>query len=225
MGIEKNYNNFSNKDSFAVPLEIVRPEIKEKFNQIWDLALPYQDKRDDEGHAESVSQFVSKLVEIEKANENIAVPAAILHDIGWSKVPKEEAMKNFGNKIGNNAKIELQKKHEEIGVEMAREILEKVNYDTVMMNEILEIISGHDTREEFISKNEGIVRDADKLWRFSNKGFWLDVKRGSYTPEERYEMLKEKINSSNFFYSKSAKKIAQEKLEKRKLEIKEKNIR
>ncbi len=219
MSIEKDYNNFPDRDISDISSETIRPEIKEKFNQIWDLALSYQDKRDDEGHAESVLQFVSKLTELEKADEDIAVPAAILHDIGWSKVPKEEAMKNFGNKIGNNTKIELQKKHEEIGVEMAREILEKINYDADMTNEILEIISAHDTREEFVSKNEGVMRDADKLWRFSEKGFWLDVERGSYTPEGRYEMLKEKIDSPDFFYSESAKKIARKELEKREKEF------
>lgn len=223
METEKKYSNFSSENLFSS--EAIKPEIKEKFNKIWNLALSYQDKRDDEGHAEFVLRSVFKLIELEKADEDIVVPAAILHDIGWSEVPKEEAMKNFGNKIGNNAKIELQKKHEEIGVEMAKKILEKINYGADMMNEILEIISGHDTREGFISENDGVMRDADKLWRFSDKGFWLDVKRGSYAPEGRYEMLEEKINSSNFFYSESAKKIAKEELEKRKLEIGERNIK
>ncbi len=222
MKTEKNYSDFSNENNLIFS-ETVKPEIKEKFNKIWDLALPYQDKRDDEGHAESVLQFASKLVELEGADEDIVVPAAILHDIGWSKVPKEEAMKIFGNKISKDAEAELRKKHEKIGVEMAREILEKINCDAEMTKEILEIISGHDSREEFISKNEGVMRDADKLWRFSEKGFWLDIERGGYVPERRHEMLKEKTNSSNFFYSEFAKKIAREELEKRKGEFNDKN--
>lgn len=223
MKTKKNYSNFSNENTLIFS-EVASPEIKEKFNQIWDLALPYQDKRDDEGHVGSVTRFVSKLIKLEEADEDIAVPAAILHDIGWSKVPKEEAMKIFGNKISKDTEAEIRKKHEKIGVEMAREILEKINYDANMSNEILEIISGHDTREEFISKNDGVMRDADKLWRFSEKGFWLDIERGGYAPEGRYEMLKEKIGSPDFFYSESAKKIAREELEKRKSEFKKKGV-
>jgi len=40
-----------------------------------------------------------------------------------------------------------------------------------LVPEILEIISHTDTRKGFISKNEGLVRDADKLWRTSQRGF------------------------------------------------------
>lgn len=214
------YNITSSVDNSEVLFETLKREKREKFNKIWDAALAYQDKRDDEGHAEFVTRSVSKLIELENADEDIAVPAAILHDVGWSKVPKEEAMKNFGNKLSSVSKVELQEKHEKAGIEMAREILEKLNYDSAMKDEILEIISGHDTREGFISKNEGVMRDADKLWRFSEKGFWLDIERGSYTPETRYEMLKEKINTPNFFYSEYAKKIAREELEKRKQKFK-----
>lgn len=89
--------------------------MKEIFKKIWNLALPYQDKRDDEGHAEFVLKTAVELIKLENADENIVIPSAILHDIGWSKVPKEEAMNNFGNKLDDKARIELQKKHEKIG--------------------------------------------------------------------------------------------------------------
>lgn len=194
--------------------------MKEIYNKIWDLALPYQDKRDDKGHAETVLKYAFELLGNGKANEKVVIPAAILHDIGWSRVPKEESMKIFGDKFSKEDKLRAREAHQEAGVEMAKEILLKVNYDPGPINEILEIISEHDTRAGFISDNEGIMRDADKLWRFSKTGFWLDVERGSFSPDKRYERLNKDIDSPDFFYSESAKKIAREELGKRKEEFK-----
>jgi len=193
--------------------------MKELFEKIWILSLPYQDKRDDESHAETVLHYALELVKLENADEDIVIPAAILHDIGWSQVSKEESLKIFSGKTKEEERVNIQRKHEEAGVKLAKQILEKMNCNTEAINEILEIISQHDTRNGFISKNEGIMRDADKLWRFSKKGFWTDVKRGNRTPKERYEMLMEKIDSPNFFYSDSAKKIARKELERRRSEF------
>jgi len=193
--------------------------MKQIYEKIWNLALPYQDKRDDDEHAETVLHFALELLKHEKGDESVIIPAAILHDIGWSPLPKKERMFIFG-KVSHRDKIKMQKKHEEIGTKMAREILEKVNYDSKLINEILEIISQHDTRQGFISKNEGIMRDADKLWRFSKTGFCTDLKRRDYSPSEWREFLAKQIDSPNYFYSETGKKIARRELEKRKEEFK-----
>jgi len=191
--------------------------MEEIYKQIWSLALPYQDKRNDAGHAKTVLDYAKQLVKIENADENIVIPAAILHDIGWSKVPKEELLVIFGN-ISKEDKIAVKKKHEKYGVSLAREILNEVHYEIRLTDEILEIISGHDTRIGFISKNEGIVRDADKLWRFSKKGFWVDVKRHNTTFEKLYVQREEMMARDNFFYSDTARKIAEHELEIRRKE-------
>ena len=193
--------------------------MKDVFEKIWKLALPYQDKRDDEGHAETVLHYSLELVKLENVDENIVIPAAILHDIGWSQISKEESLKIFSNKINEDDRIKIQREHEEAGVKLAKQILEKMNYNMEAINEILEIISQHDIRKGFISKDEGIMRDADKLWRFSKKGFWADIKRRNNTPKEEYDKLKAKIDSPDFFYSDSAKKMAREELEERRSEF------
>lgn len=142
-----------------------------------------------------------------------------MHDIGWSQISKEESLKIFSSETGEEDRIKIQRKHEEAGTKLAKQILDNVNYNTEAINEILEIISKHDTRKGFISKNEGIMRDADKLWRFSKRGFWADIKRRNNTPKEECDKLKAKIDSQNFFYSDSAKKMAREELEKRRSEF------
>ena len=61
----------------------------EVHKKIWELAFPYQDKRNDEGHAECVVSYAQKLLLAEKADSNVVIPAAILHDIGWSQLSAE----------------------------------------------------------------------------------------------------------------------------------------
>jgi hypothetical protein len=43
--------------------------------------------------------------------------------------------------------------------------------------EILSIIDGHDTRLEALSLNDQLVKDADKLWRFTPVGVDIDHNR------------------------------------------------
>lgn len=193
--------------------------MKKIFEKIWKLALPYQDKRDDEGHVDTVLSYAFKLVKLEDANQNIVIPAAILHDIGWSQLSKRERLSIFGDKLSKENKIKIRRKHEDLGVKLAKEILKKVNYDKNLIDEILEIISKHDTRQGFISKNEGVMRDADKLWRFSKAGIEADIIRNEFTFKFLYERLKTKTELTNFFYSETAKKIAREELKKRKEEF------
>ncbi len=188
------------------------------FKKIWELAYPYQDIRDDQGHARTVTNMAYKLLDKETADEDVVIPAAILHDVGWSQVAKEKWQKIIKGLTKKEEK-ELRREHELKGVKLAKFFLQTVNYPKDKIKEILQIISKHDTREIFISKNEGIVRDADKLWRFLPKAFYLDARRYNMTLFERYSKLKKDISRPGFFYSKSAREIARKELEERKKEI------
>ena len=57
--------------------------MKHIFEKVWELALPYQDKRDDRGHAEVTFNYAKRLAKLEEGNKEIILPAIILHDIGW----------------------------------------------------------------------------------------------------------------------------------------------
>ncbi len=50
-------------------------------------------------------------------------------------------------------------------------------YDKEKILEILSIIDGHDTRLEALSLNDQLVKDADKLWRFTPTGVDIDHTR------------------------------------------------
>ena len=209
--------------------------MKKIFSQIWELALPYQDQRDDPGHAEVATHFAQLLVRYEKGDNDVIIPAIILHDVGYSQIPKERRMKIFDRKAKRIERLAVQYEHQIEGVLLARKILEKVNYPLNMVAEILEIISQHDTRKGFISKNEGLVRDADKLWRYSKKSYEAMRKRAKSNqdmkkekaplkakkkPKSRWKGVRASINKPDYFYSERARNIALKELKARMREAK-----
>jgi HD superfamily phosphodiesterase len=182
--------------------------MKEVFNKIWELALPYQDKRDDPGHAEITLRYAIELVALEKGDEDIVIPAIILHDVGYSQLPKERRLLVFNRDARDQDRRTVVFEHQIESIKLAAKILRQVDYPDELTDEILEIISQHDTREGFISKNEGIVRDADKLWRTSKERYAVAEARPKPTEEERLKKLEEDINKPNYFYSETAKRTA-----------------
>jgi hypothetical protein len=193
--------------------------MKEVFNKIWELALPYQDKRDDPGHAEVALRYATELVTLEKGNEDVVIPAIILHDVGYSQLPKERRLSVFNAGARDEDRRSVVFEHQIESIKLAAKILRKVNYPEDLTDEILEIISQHDTREGFISKNEGLVRDADKLWRTSKEGFGAAEARAKAAESERFKRFEEGIKRPNYFCSETAKQIALADLKTRMQEV------
>ena len=182
--------------------------MKEIFNKIWELALPYQDKRDDAGHAEVSLRYAVELVARENGNEDVVIPAIILHDIGYSQLPKERRLAVFNMGARDEDRRAAVFEHQVESVKLAVKILRKVDYPADLTDEILDIISQHDTRDGFISKNEGLVRDADKLWRTSKEGFLAAETRAKARDAERFKNIEEGINRPKYLYSETAKQMA-----------------
>ncbi len=183
--------------------------MKAIFQKIWDLSFKYQNKRDDAGHVEIVVDSAEKLLKLVPANEDIVIPAAILHDIGWSKIPKGERFRIFAGDLTPEENRLLRIRHQEEGVKLAKQILLDVSYPEEFTKHILEIISQHDTRDGCFSKEDGIVRDADKMWIFSRKGFEADLRRRKDTSVQWYfDYVQKKLDNPKFFYSKEARKMA-----------------
>ncbi len=199
--------------------EINLIKLREVYKKIWELSFPYQDKKKDKGHAEITLSFAQQLLGQEKANQDIVIPAIILHDVGWSQLSAEERFLADRIETPPQQFREIRVKHQTAGIKIASTILEQVHYNGELSKHILEIISQHDTRVGCFSKEDALVRDADKLWRFSNTGFWIDVKRKEITPQERYDRLEKEINQEGFFFTESAKNIARKKLEERRGEF------
>jgi hypothetical protein len=212
--------------------------MKKIFQNIWDLARPYQDQRDDPGHAEVALYYAQLLVRYEKGDRDIIIPAIILHDVGYSQIPKERRMKIFDRKAKRLERLGVQYEHQIEGILLARKILEQANYPPDKVGEILQIISQHDTRKGFVSKNEGLTRDADKLWRYSKRCIEAGENRAKAQrqekrkeadneakkkepkkkPPDRWRMMKKGIVKADYFYSERARKIALREVTARKKE-------
>lgn len=160
------------------------------FDQSWEIDDPFYreiyreaehllEVRQNKIHTRISYHFALKLLEEEGGDSRLVLPAILLHDIGYSQVPKDELKHAFGPTI---KKPELRRLHETEGVRLAGKILQKMDYPVEFVREIQKIIDGHDTRETAWHINDMIVKDADKLFRFSYEGFNLDYNRFGLDP-------------------------------------------
>jgi HD superfamily phosphodiesterase len=184
--------------------------MKSIHEKIWQFSRPYLDTRHNAVHTEIALQFAFQLLKGEGGDEDIVIPAIILHDVGWKMIPVELHLKAFGPGATHP---ELNRSHEMKGVNIAKSILKKAEFKTDKTNQILEIIDGHDSREEAISLNDMIVKDADKLWRYSKSGFYIDVERFGESINEGLDRLRS--NLAKWFFTVTASKIATDKLGRR----------
>lgn len=101
------------------------------------------------------------------ADPDVVLPAILLHDIGWSRVPEELVLAAI-NPAGK--RLDLILEHEREGARLAREILTELGTSQWLIEEVVDIIFTHDSMQEAKSLNDAIVKDADKLWRLSPHG-------------------------------------------------------
>ena len=187
--------------------------MKPVFEKIRQLSKPFLNTRYNDVHTAVSTRLAYELLEREGGDEDIVIPAILLHDTGWKRVPAELHLKSFGPKA---TRPELNRLHETEGVKIAEEILQKLKYDAPKIKKILEIIDGHDSRTKPVSLNDMIVKDADKLWRYSKSGFNIDIERFGELQGEGLERLR--CNLSGWFSTATAKEMAAEKLSRREKE-------
>lgn len=101
------------------------------------------------------------------AEADVVIPAILLHDVGWKSIPEEEQVRGYGPRVEDES---LRRFHEIEGARIANEILSAVNYDPRKREMIVRIIDGHDTRLQALSEEDSLVKDADKMWRFTPVG-------------------------------------------------------
>ena len=188
--------------------------MKTIFQKIWQLAEPYLDTRKNDIHTKISTECAYRLLEREGGDQDIVIPAIILHDVGWKRVPENLQLKTFGP---NTTYPELNRLHEIEGVKIAKEILENVHYDKDKVAEILKIIEGHDSRKEPLSLNDKIVKDADKLSRYNKELFIINMKRFKETYSQELDRIRS--NLYKWLLTDSAKEIARAEIKNRAKEL------
>jgi hypothetical protein len=179
------------------------------YDVIYEKAKPYLDTRQNEVHVSVAYGFAMQLLDFYgEAEKEIVVPAILLHDVGWKAVPEDKQLDAFGPNAKDN---ENQRLHEVEGARIAGRILRSLGYDTEKTKQIQAIIEGHDSRKEALSLNDALVKDADKLWRYSKTGVNVDCIRFGIERQAHLDWLARRIEK--WFFTSAAKQVAREALE------------
>ena len=181
-------------------IEVIEPVYKKGRNGDWD-------------HVLRMVKLCKYLLKHENADENIVLPAAYLHDIGWSAVDFSDFNKAMpGSKTKSLSFIV----HMEKGAVIAERILSKLNYVQNQIKEIQSIINVHDLPDTILQMNNInaiLVMEADRLDRYGKTGlerfktmFGADKLKGQYWQEAKQSRLD---GLENWFKTKTSVSIAQ----------------
>ena len=172
--------------------------------KIYLASRPYWDTRYNDIHVPLAYEYARQLLlAYPAADEGVVCPAILMHDNGWKTLTPEQQAKSFGP---NMTRADLRRQHELEGVRIAREILTDIEYDQERSAEILTIIDGHDSRDEALSLNDKLVKDADKLWRFSPTGLDIDHRRFGKALMAHAAWTREQVD--DWLFTERAKQIA-----------------
>lgn len=195
--------------------------LREPFLTEWDRFIrelfrrvePYLKVRGDSLHTRIAYEYALLLLEKEEGNKMIVEPAVILHDVGWSRLKPEEIKVAYGVRASGENATKLNRIHEVEGAIIAQEILEEIGYDHSLMEKITQIIERHDSGKTPETIEERIVKDADKLWRFSRVGYYHEMKRQQLPHEVRHRFLVRHMG--NWFFTTTARGLAETELRDR----------
>ncbi len=187
--------------------------IKPIYQKIFERAEPFLRTRKNLIHTQIALRYALRLLKKEKGNEGIVIPAVLLHDVGWKMIPPNLQLTAFGP---NPSNPQLVRVHEVEGAKIAEAILKEFHYPSKKIEEISRIIRGHDSRKRPISQNDRIVKDSDKLWRYSRKGMAVDLHR-FHIPRQEYLIFLEAIINS-WFLTPTGREVARSEVSLRKKE-------
>jgi HD superfamily phosphodiesterase len=187
--------------------------MKPIYQKMFERAKPFLRTRKNLIHTKIALRYAVSLLKKVKGDEEVVVPAILLHDVGWKAVPEALQLTAFGP---NQSNPQAARFHEVEGAKMARKILEGLRYVPEKVNEICRIIRGHDSRKRSISRSDRIVKDADKLFRYSRKGMAIDVIRFHMDREDYLSYLEKHLEE--WFFLSASRESAREELARRRRE-------
>lgn len=181
--------------------------------RLWKAALPYLDTRSNTVHTAVSLALARRLLDSEGGNEAVVLPAVILHDVGWKTVPEPLLLTAFGPGVFDTG---LNRQHEREGARIAGEILRRLGNGEELIATVLEIIEGHDSRREALSHDDMLVKDADRLWRYTRTGLSIDIKRFRESTEAGLRRLEANVDA--WLFTPTARRLAAEQLMQRREE-------
>jgi HD domain len=172
-------------------------KVETSYDAVWREALPYMRARKNDVHIPLSYAFAEELLEHHpEANRDVVLTGILLHDIGWAVVDQKAIYsEGFGpNMMESGVRIA----HEQEGARLTREILGRLEFAPEIVDEVATIIEGHDTRPHALSRNDELVKDADKLWRGSTTGIAVGCDWFNATPGEYWARVKRVLDQQLF---------------------------
>lgn len=200
-------------------MQVTVKGLKPKYHKIYRLALPYYKKgrKLDNVHHLVVAANVSHILKEIELDEEILIAAALLHDVGYSKISQEKRKTHWEKQVKRD--------HMKYGAEISKKILIKINFPKEKIQQVSNIILEHDNNELGLpikSKEAKVLKEADILWMTTERAFWLDVKRRpDLIPEDWLNILEKRFTKEKAYtkylktkYSKKRVKIFLKKMKK-----------
>ena len=169
-----------------------------RYDSVWQASEKYMRARKNDIHVPlSFACAQQLLTHYPDADQDICSLAILLHDIGWYSIDMDRIISE-GFRGENYLQSDVRYLHEAEGVRLGTEVLKNTGWNENVIAAVCEIIDGHDTRPDPHHLNDRIVRDADKLWRYSVTGIaticdWLDMTPRQYA--DRLEGQHEKLET------------------------------
>lgn len=173
------------------PIELT-PAQGEDLEPIWRAVLPETRSRSNDIHLPISLAYAERLCRaIPEADALVVRVSVLLHDTGWGRVDQDKLISE--GFAGDWRRADIRYEHERQGVLIAREVLPPLDYDEAFIERVAAIIDGHDTRQEARSLDDALMRDADRLWRFTATGIALAHGWFGTTPAAYMDRLESEI--------------------------------
>jgi hypothetical protein len=181
-----------------------------RYAPIYELAEPYWQTRSNEIHVpESYALAIELLQDHPEADADIVLPAILLHDVGYMAVPAEDHLKGLAGAV-KGWEPDITRRHEIQGAALAGEILGAVGWDAALTAAVQVIVDGHDSRSEAVSREDELVKDADKLWRYTESAVRICHRWMELTPEGYMDWVGSEID--RWLFTAAARRIAHREL-------------
>jgi hypothetical protein len=181
--------------------------------KIFELAIPYLQKgvvKDFVTHTKGVIKSMELLLKKEKGDARLLIPAAILHDTGFSKVPVK-----YQKTKDRKLKVKGMELHLFYAPDVINQVLPQVGFNSRDVRRICEIVISHKfKRPRDLDKQ--LLIDADNLSDVFKEQFYMDARSYKQKP---IDLLEYRVKT-NRFYTKTAQDIFEREVNKRRKEIK-----
>jgi hypothetical protein len=174
--------------------------LSDRYATAWSAARPYMRARKNDVHVPLSFWYAERLLDRHpEADADVVLLAIMFHDTGWAVIDEDRIFRE-GFATGDqevDLSSDVRILHEKKGARLAAEALGG-EWDPAVVEEVVAIIDGHDSRPQALSRNDELVKDADKLWRYSVTGLAVSCDWFAMTPGQYATRLERQVREALF---------------------------